>query len=186
MSSTLVVPFDFNPLTTTIKSSLYTVPVGRRVRARPFFISPGAVSGTAPTYTIGAATVNGVAIFHEGGFKVTQTLVASSSIFTTPSNFSGRIYGSINNGAGVSADLTVGGEIIATVPAVSTKFFDLPIVNGSVAIAWPSGGAHSANLYLLNEVNSVNSEYTWFPEGTQLSGSGSNWRWIVEEYNNII
>ena len=190
MASRLIIPFDNNPVSTTIKTASYTIPAGKYAEAYCWFPSmPSSNASNAnvvfPTrYT---ATINGI---------VYATSSASSSISVTATT--SRTMSSMPTNVKMEACLVL--TTTGTSPAVSVT------INGIQYIS--SGAATMGYTPTFNFINSVSSSsistnsaaatgfYSiisdsinenikqWFPSGTVLSGTTS-FSWAVTEYNAI-
>jgi hypothetical protein len=111
MSSPIVIPFNFQPVETSVKTANYTIPVGRYARASFSFSSIPQTNASNANLTIPTASfgVNGVVL---GRGVSTGRLVISNSGTTrtvaAPSSGSTRMY--FNILGGVAAHVRIEGD----------------------------------------------------------------------------
>jgi hypothetical protein len=176
----LLIPFDFNPVETSIKTSSYTIPEGRYA-----FVTPHCSS----------CTVNSSSLL-----TVTRSITTSATVgigLSTASIFFRAFTGSQN----ATKNLFLGAKNLIANAATTTPI-DIYICDGRINIisgSIPSTGTAavlgdiqsktyslvtgSANALTVS-ISEGQGNGFWVPSGTVLGGSGS-FAWQVTEYNVI-
>lgn len=172
MSAPFIVPFNFQPVSVSVKTTSYTIPAGKYAYV---FVE---------VYSGGIFTINAVnAITSDPFLNIDYAGTATGTIYTVPAGYRAIIptVGSSNadsftmNGntfAGIStsANLIREGITIEIGPSgtLASSSSGTKAVSG---VAIPSNATHKETSF-------------WLPTGTVLSGT-SNWRATVMEYNMI-
>ena len=183
MAAPFIIPFNNQPLTTTIKTASYTIPAGKYAKATGYFISNG--SGTAATYTMSSLSIDGVAVLRESGFRVTRTIAGATAVFTVPSTFCGTMTFSCGTSGVTTSTLNIDGipYLVLSNAATAANLLACDIAGGA-AITYSTALTCNCSLQFTN--NGPKQITAWVPAGTVLTGSlASSFHWIVEEYNVI-
>lgn len=180
--STMIVPFNFQPSSVSVKTASYTIPAGKYAKVQCYFTGSG--STTAATYTQQSATVNGTSVLWEG-FRVNRSLSASLVSFTFPSTASGSASIGYKSFFAPSNGLVVlinSYEILNASSAINT-FIQTNISGGENASLGEgtNSGVKTLNISFTPLRQSFES---WVPAGTVLSGTGT-YAWYIEEFNMI-
>lgn len=178
----LVVPFDNNPVSTTIKTTSYTIPAGKYARVKPLY-ADFTLNGTTmfmsqsistAAVASGATVTNSAGFTAEAGSVITGGFLTQSLNGLTSSN--GGIYlGTSTNVALATASRTTAGTTSLTTPLAiaGTTFFLYAYSSSSGTSTTTVGGT----LWVF----AGKSTEFWLPSGSVLTGS----KYLVEEYNVI-
>jgi hypothetical protein len=181
------IPFNFDPIATTRKTSSYTIPVGRYARAKPASRT-GTIngveylSGTTATISPSAGNASGTGILVDsntfnGRLEVTEVAVGTAiiSLTLTTSAAPSYVLRQISwpttsfsvfweNGHAIS------GDAFPSAPSKILTYSHFLISSDQIN----SG----SNAYRQSIIYYENPEYTWVPSGTVLAGCN----WMVEEF----
>jgi hypothetical protein len=180
MASRLIVPFDFNPASTTIKTSSYTVPAGKYARIVPYSgILLNSVA-TTPTYTVsgsGTTSITSIDVFSGTGSYVAYTLTKTAA-GSQPRSLT--MYTLFPDGATAGTTFQTGVTTLfsTTTPGSSTGTVFIPAgMHFRASVGGNIGQAVSYSLV----VTKVETEPFWVKSGDIIDGN----RFLVEEYNAI-
>ena len=161
------IPFNNDPVSTTVKTGAYSVPAGNFARVK--------VTEFGANFTI-----DGSIAIPQLYFAGSASTVTSGTIFTNTSEYTliGSVVqtgaSSINSSPGTNL---FGGQSQTGKSGPGTDEFVIP-PQGTIAVGTTVSG--SASWYLTASTFDVPSEF-WVPGGTSLNGD----RYIVELYNSI-
>lgn len=188
MSASFVIPFDNNPVSTSIKSTSYTVPAGKYAKV---------------SSNIGNLSIDGTAIFPEQGFVASASAGSSSSqtkqyelgfsngIYITSlyltvsgsSSFTGTFETSFFTNASGSSVPYIINTLSRTTNGSSSSTLNVyyPVTNFmfKLTVGAVVGGSISASCGL--SYYPFIDKTIWVPTGTVISGA----KYSVEEYNLI-
>jgi len=173
------IPFNFEPISTTIKTSSYAIPSGRYARVKPFFLDSVSFDTSATVFTISdphTASLNGVVVAVS---TIVATYINATDVaITLPSyDMLARIQAGYTSGT-----LTYKIRTIKTFSFSADGGLTAQVNGGSLVV---SGGSLSSMLITLEPNPAVHLfEPFWVKEGDTLAGTGS-YRWLVEEYYKI-
>jgi hypothetical protein len=173
MSAPFIIPFNFQPVSVSVKTGSYTIPAGNYARVLVECDSGG-------TFTIDTVTAVTTAAF------VNIDLAAGSADLnhTVPTGFR-----SIVSVATTGADtITVNGNLLLS--STTPGFYNSQLPNieigpgGNVLITNSIGGSKSiVGVSIPSNATHRQAEF-WLPSGTVINGTGT-WRAVVMEYNEI-
>lgn len=176
MASRLIVPFDNNPVAVSVKTSSYTIPVGRFARVYVECDSGG-------IFTINAVN----AVVTSPFINVDVVGTNADAVYTVPTGYS-FIAASAGGATGNSAVFFNGNSVAAyTEPASASANICGAQVGpgGSITAGRFSGSDDPQVAGVAIPSNATNRQAEFFlPTGTVINGSG-NWKAVVQEYNVI-
>jgi hypothetical protein len=180
MSASFIVPFNQQPVSTSVKTTSYTIPAGKYARVTGKITSDNSFS--TATGTLGFLAIDGSPVQYVNNYGINRVWSTGlTNFFTIPTQSSGNMtYWIQNTGAGATA-FTINGvfSISLAAGATSTGSFNVTPgdqLNFSVAQTGRFYGAVIGN-------KSIDISL-WVPAGTVLTGSVLP-IWVVEEYNMI-
>lgn len=169
MTAPLVVPFNFNPTSVSVRTSSYTIPAGRYAK-----VFADCDSG-------GIFTINGVNALVTFAFLNVDQTASSGVTYTVPSGYVASV--SAIQSAG-SVNLSVNANLNETlaVSRYSTIFSIGP--SGTMSLSNIGGGSYCVQGSAVPSGPTNRAAEFFLPTGTVISGTG-NWRAVVMEFNNI-
>jgi hypothetical protein len=205
MSATLFVPFEWNPISTTIKTGAYTVPMGYRARVRPTnletdftvdtvvavektkYIGSTAITATGTVFTNTSAycLVGGVV---SNGNGADQYNVINPNV-ATGINFYQTVGNPFNSGTNAGTPIAAaatnswGNKGVTGTTATSdvSNVRGLFIPQDCAIYASEASTGSPAYHYSLTAMSLPTPDWFWVPEDTDLDGT----RYVVELYANI-
>lgn len=202
MSSPIVVPFNFQPAETSIKTSNYTIPAGRYARVSivtglgSVAVGPHSSNNATFSRPVGFLRLNNISIL-TNDFSLTSLNNSSPETFTlnfgSPVDLCGLFSLGVNsyqsNGAAsLQVNLTSGGwtnvvsVVIADALSNSLAFNSFNQVNG-IRVVKPAGFAAYTLTGSYTKQNNVFNTDFFVPSGSVLTASGV--RYLVQEFNQI-
>jgi hypothetical protein len=187
MASRLIVPFDNNPSSTTLKTSSYTIPAGKYAVVKPFFTTaPRNIATNVQNFSLPSpyfATLNGVNVSYSSSFTTGTINISGGANTGTTSSAIGKL--------NVTASTAVSGQSVFYGSTSSTILY----IGGpsSLSTTVVAGSNITVNLnantffsiYQYSSVE-VNGDFQfWVKAGDVLSGTAGNFNWLVTEYNAI-
>jgi len=172
MSAPFFLPFNFQPVSVSVKTGSYTIPAGKYARV------------TVEVDSGGIFTINTINACTSAGFIAIDQANASLAAlsYSVPTDYRGS--------AAFSSTLTdtysIAGNSTININTNSSSPVGIDLGPGSV-YSMPGGVASNAKGIhgVAIPSNATNRQATyWLPTGTVINGSG-NWRAVVEEYNQI-
>jgi hypothetical protein len=192
MSSPIVIPFNFQPVETSVKTANYTIPVGRYARASFSFSSIPQTNASNANLTIPTASfgVNGVVLGR--GVSTGRLVISNNSTLRTvaaPSSGSTRMYFNILSGAQSTVNIEgEGNNSFGT----STTFQNYLSQNGAIeifhrsttvmTITNSSSNFSHYNFIYYPELKLV-QDFLWLRAGDIINLTNASA--FVEEYNQI-
>jgi len=169
MAAPFIVPFNFQPDSTTIKTTSYTVPSGKYANITVYYEGTETQTATGANLTLNNRTItlNSSVIFIPPSYGFTifdlSTVAGYTVTFPRTCRFSARGMGFSFQGVAVASS-------IVDVGGVSNNVTTDPSTQGSLSGIIFGDMGESRNF--------------WAKSGDIISGSG-NWRAMVTEYNMI-
>lgn len=197
MAAPIVIPFNNNPASSSVRSASYTIPAGKYAYFTAGYIYFSESLGTNPatqTRTAPLITVDGVSIDHDILLNVTATNTAVStrtitynlglqssenryvysSSPSTAASFTislNCLYGETNTAAGSNS----------TVVTTSNTF---GLVN-TLTMTITGALSNSINLTARVNIGCINKTKSWLPSGTVIAVTNGTASYRLEEYNQI-
>lgn len=191
MSSPIVIPFNFQPVATSVKTANYTIPVGRYARVIPSFptIASTTVANANLTIPVVSFGINNQVISRGEAIGRITALTAARTI-TLPSSGYFSILTINNTGSTVSTNITnIDG--LATIQALNTQaaatfapWAQRPFVRGGTITIGPTQG--NPNILVMFEptlLQTMGGAGFWLRSGDIINLSNASA--FVEEYNQI-
>lgn len=172
MSAPFIVPFNFQPVAVSVKTTSYTIPAGKYAQV---FIE---------VYSGGIFTINAVnSITSDPFLNIDYAGTAIGTIYTVPAGYRAIIPAIGSSGAD---NFSVNGNTSATFnTSANVLLTGVNIEIGPSGTLASAGSGSKAVSGVAIPSNATHKETTfWLPTGTVLSGTG-NWRATVMEYNMI-
>jgi len=168
MTAPLVVPFNFQPVSVSVKTASYTIPAGQYAYVVAYLQDGG-------SFTIDGSTV---LVSKSGGLSARSGTLTGGQSFTVAAN--NRWEGQILYTSGTN--VSIGGVSITSPSGTMVT----GIVLGPSAVITHTGT--NQTVYSGVEIPEENfteiSEGFWVPTGTVINGAG-DWRATVSLYNQI-
>lgn len=169
------IPFNFQPVSVSVKTSSYTIPASNYA-----FITANVRNGGS--FTIDSSTVLQSSSAVDGAVSEVSQTISSVSTYTVPSGY--RFEGHASNvSGGAGATILVNGDQVAVLGVDETTTVK---AGAGAVISTSIGGDSDLTGFSLRE-NEPESNVTasfWVPSGTILNGTGT-WRVTVSLYNEI-
>lgn len=170
MSAPFIVPFNFQPVSVSVKTTSYTIPSGKYAYV---FVE---------VYSGGIFTINAVNSITSDPFLNIDYAGTSTAIYTVPAGYRAIIpvigststdnfYINGNTAAAFSAGAGHPTGVNIEIGPSGTLTSGSTFIKAVSGVAIPSNATHKETSF-------------WLPTGTVLSGT-SNWRATVMEYNMI-
>jgi hypothetical protein len=186
MAATLFVPFEWNPTSTTIKTSTYTVPMGYRARVRPTSLETDftidAVVTVEKTHYTGSSASSGIIFTNTSCYTLaggcvqnnTRTVYVEHPSYATSAVDAPGILRYPSNGNGTSTTSTTANNQKTGSASHCSPTLTM-VMNSKLGV---DGGT---TYYALDAIGVQTPDWFWVPEDTDLNGS----RYVVELYANI-
>lgn len=180
MASRLIVPFDNDPASVSVKTGSYTVPAGKydKVYALSGLTINGDQVTSSEVYTVSAGNIYTTPGFPSGAFgcylsySMTKSTTSGSKIIYS--------YLPLSSGATDQTLFRAEQRTLFTTTASGTQTGTLFIPAGLWVYATSSSGLGGTNSGSFTFSYLDNNSY-WVPSGTVLNG----FKYLVEEYNEI-
>jgi hypothetical protein len=183
MSAPIVVPFNYQPVSTTVQVASYTIPAGKYARVLAECDSGGTITiggvtavSTSPFVNVNVLNNTNATYNVPTGYKFTVGSMGASG--GAPSGYLNGNTNTVYNqgGAGLA---TVGMAVLGAAGATVGP-------GGSASAITASAATNACRLAGLAEPSNATHRQAefWLPAGAVLNGTGS-WRAIVSEYNAI-
>jgi hypothetical protein len=177
----LLIPFDFNPVETSFKTSSYTIPAGRYAKATPIDL---------------LCTVDSVS-FEEDDSFFSQVTSGGNERLPLPSRASYRFKTGTQSATKTivyTGSIAGATSLVVLVSATGTTAINVLFKNGMLYQSHPNSSAATVANYATDHlywfrtdgsvnvtINTINLKEVWVPSGTVLAGG----KWLVTEYNVI-
>lgn len=179
MSAPIIVPFDYNPISISQKTTSYSIQQGKYAKVRvvsPFFTINGSQIYPSMSFTQSAGPNNSSTV----GYHITPGSYIYSATLTRSGSGSYAVTGSYGYG-----NETQYIQTFSSASRTSNGTTSLSQTNWASDIIWISanGGYSGSSTVTVNFYYFQNGSQTefWVPSGTILNGNN----YIVEEYNKI-
>jgi hypothetical protein len=171
MSAPFIIPFNFQPVSTSVKTASYTIPAGKYARVKPL-----RADFTLNGVSLGVTAINIVSVSGSIASLSVSPLSGSVLISHTIEITTGSVSatGTIFTGTGSPAVGTISRTFIGS----TTAAIAIPVAGVAFSISVLC--AATANYSVTHASFSEPPDSFWIPSGV-LTGS----MYIVEEYNNI-
>lgn len=180
MSASFIVPFNQQPVSTSVKTTSYTIPAGRYARVTGRITSDNSFS--AATGTLGFLAIDGSPVQYVNNFLINRTMSGVSAIFTMPAQFSGTMsYWVLNTSPGTITFSIDSGTNVSLPPSTGTASGICNVLPGTAITYSVAANGRFVAQCLGNKSIDIS---LWVPAGTVLTGSVLP-IWVVEEYNMI-
>lgn len=190
MPAPIVIPFNFNPVTTTVKTGSYTIPAGKYAKVTPVgakmlidgvSIYPSVtISMTGTAVAIGATTSDSMVLNMKNMFLESLSITQTRSGTAASSNATFAFYDFGTRELIYSVTKTYALNTLNYTPLVQCVSDSSTVaLNVTAAGSGTSGTVTSscnATFYVKNDTG-----FIWVPSGAVLNGNN----YIVEEYNQI-
>lgn len=183
----MLIPFNFQPESTSVKTSSYVIPAGKYAQV---LASVG--SDQTSTFTIDGsqALISGSSASTVIGVSLTDVAVDTTTVLYTPPAgyfFEGTIIVTATNSAG--NEIRIGGEDLVQGGINALDTYDIKVGAGDdIAIFANSGNIIEARLIgysrKVEAIESSKEATFWVPSGTTIAGTGT-WRATVMEFAEI-
>jgi hypothetical protein len=174
MSAPFIVPFNFQPVSVSVKTASYTIPAGKYARV------------VVEVDSGGVFTIGGVSAVTSSAFVNIDTVAGFSggtATYTVPTGFRAEAcFAPASGGAGTTAQIN--GNVVEALGLV--QYYDDHSIGpgGVMSVVSPGGGVSSVQGVAIPSNATHRQADFWLPTGAVISGSG-NWRAVVMEYNQI-
>jgi hypothetical protein len=176
MSAPFIIPFNFQPVTTSVKTSSYTVPAGKYAKVVPsradFTINGSSLSSSeSATVVASGSSATTFQIYVQANSLLTQiTLVQLGA--------SNNTTGSISVGAQV---VTPVASLSRTSTGTSTQSYSYEMGSSLYTLYASSTAVSGSATFTVNYSKIFSAQEIWVPSGTVLAGT----MYSVTEYNTI-
>jgi hypothetical protein len=179
MASPLIIPFDNNPVSASVKTTSYTIPSGKFAR-----VYVAAHSG-------GTMSINGVIAVDTDPFLNVDVSTATNAVFTYTVPVGYAFYpATFGQTSGFAHTGYLNGNTAASFPvpvtSASAQVTGMAIgPSGTISMNYNATSTTRQLAGLAVPSNKTHAEVEFFlPAGTVITGAGS-WRAVVQEYNAI-
>lgn len=183
MPAPFIIPFNFSPpVSPSVKTTSYTVPVGKYAQIRCYYEGTEVNVGTNASVTIPTRTItlNSITVLIPSvqGFGMTNAGAAVTQTATFPRVSRFECFAVSNPASGLfSYSGLVSGH--PSVPVTGTRFLG---VSSSFVFTDTGANTISVSGYIFSDT--VSDVTFWAKAGDVITGTG-NWRALVTEYNVI-
>lgn len=183
MSSPIVVPFNFDPIATTVRTANYTIPAGRYARVTPLYSTAGSYfqgnNGNASCSDINIQ-LNGAVVyrFPVAGSLSTQALNVVRTL-SFPAN--GKIEAFFGGSSAMLRCYISGAEINGSFGTITQSSFNISAMGSSIGVQ-PTQSGYAMLTAKWQYLESISSFFAKSGDIITISAASS---YLTEEYNRI-
>lgn len=169
MTSRVIMPFNNNPSSVSVKTTSYTIPAGKYAQVYIEADSGGIFTIDGVSAVVTAAFVN-IDVGSTAGLSIT---------YTAPTGYRSKI----TTIAQAATTYSLNSNASSSQPASTYTQVNEVGPSGTVLVAGATGFQYVQGVAIPSNATSREATF-WLPTGTVISGSG-NWKAVVQEFYSI-